>query len=76
VPAVARALGLAADLFDVRDVTALDAISAQVARANVQALFISQGPTFNTRRADITAMATARACRRCTAFGNSRMPAA
>ena len=30
--------------------------SAQVARAGVQALFISQGPTLNSRRADITAM--------------------
>ena len=43
-------------MFEVRDVTTLDAISAQVARAGVQALFISQGPTLNSRRADITAM--------------------
>jgi len=56
LPTVARALGLAVDMFEVRDVTTLDAISAQVARAGVQALFISQGPTLNSRRADITAM--------------------
>jgi putative ABC transport system substrate-binding protein len=57
LPAVARALGLAVDRFEVRDVTTLDAISAEIARAGVRALFISQGPTFNSRRADITAMA-------------------
>jgi putative ABC transport system substrate-binding protein len=57
LPAVARALGLAVEMFEVRDVTTLDAVSAQVARAGVQALFISQGPTFNSRRADVTAMA-------------------
>jgi putative ABC transport system substrate-binding protein len=56
LPAVARALGLAVDVFEVRDLTMLDAVSAQVARAGVQALFISQGPTFNSRRGEITAM--------------------
>jgi putative tryptophan/tyrosine transport system substrate-binding protein len=56
LPAVARALGLAVDMFEIRDVTTLDAILAQVARAGVQALFISQGPTFMSRRGDITAM--------------------
>ncbi len=57
LPAVARALGLAVDMLEVRDVTRLDAVSAQVARAGVQALFVSQGPTFNSRRAEITATA-------------------
>ena len=56
LPAVARALGLAVDMFEVRDVTKLDAVSAQVARAGVRALFVGQGPTFNSRRAEITAM--------------------
>jgi putative tryptophan/tyrosine transport system substrate-binding protein len=56
LPAVARALGLAVAVFEVRDLTMLDAVSAQVARAGVQALFISQGPTFNSRRGEITAM--------------------
>jgi ABC-type uncharacterized transport system substrate-binding protein len=56
LPAVARALGLAVDMFEVRDATKLDAVSAQVARAGVRAVFVSQGPTFNSRRAEITAM--------------------
>jgi putative ABC transport system substrate-binding protein len=56
LPAVARALGLAVDLFEVRDVTRLDAVSAQIASAGVQALFVGQGPTLNTGRADVTAM--------------------
>jgi putative ABC transport system substrate-binding protein len=57
LPAVARALGLGVQVFEVRDVTKLDAVSAQVARAGVQALFVGQGPTLNTARAEITAMA-------------------
>jgi ABC-type uncharacterized transport system substrate-binding protein len=56
LPAAAKALGMTIHIFEVRDVTKLDAVSAQVARAGVQALFISQGPTLNSRRADITAM--------------------
>jgi putative ABC transport system substrate-binding protein len=57
LPAVARALGFAVQVIEVRDVTKLDAVSAQVAGAGVQALFVGQGPTLNTGRAEITAMA-------------------
>jgi ABC-type uncharacterized transport system substrate-binding protein len=57
LPAVARALGLAVQLFEVRDVTKLDPIAAQVERADVQALFIGQGPALNSARVDIAAMA-------------------
>jgi len=57
LPAVARALGLAVDLFEVRDVKTLDAVASQVARAGVQALFVSQGPAFTSRPAELTTMA-------------------
>jgi putative ABC transport system substrate-binding protein len=57
LPAVARTLGLTFEMLEVRDVTKLDAVSAQVVRAGVQALFVGQGPTLNTGRAEIAAMA-------------------
>jgi ABC-type uncharacterized transport system substrate-binding protein len=57
LPAVARALGLAVGLFEVRDVKMLDAVASQVVRAGVQALFVSQGPAFTSRPAELTTMA-------------------
>src|SRR5262249_5301246 len=54
LPAAAQALGMAIDVFEVRDVTRLDVVSAQVARAGVQALVVGPGPTFFSP--EITAM--------------------
>jgi putative ABC transport system substrate-binding protein len=56
LPAAARALGMDAQVFNVRDVTKLDAVSAEVAGAGIQALFIGQGPTLNSVRTEVTAM--------------------
>jgi putative tryptophan/tyrosine transport system substrate-binding protein len=55
--AVTRALGLTFQAFEVRDVGGLDAVSAQVVGAGMQALFVGQGPAFNSHRAKLTAMA-------------------
>ena len=56
LPAAAGALGVGIDLFEVRDVNSLDAVSAQVMRAGVQALFVGPGPTLVSGRAEITRM--------------------
>ena len=56
VPAAARALGIAIEVFEVRDTTKLDVVSAQVERAGMQALLVGQGPTLNSGRAEVTAM--------------------
>jgi putative ABC transport system substrate-binding protein len=56
LPAAAQALGVVVHLFEVRDVTKLDVVSAEVVRAGVQALFVAPGPTFFFP--EITAMAT------------------
>jgi putative ABC transport system substrate-binding protein len=56
LPAAARALGMDAHVFNVRDATKLDAVSAEVAGAGMQALLIGQGPTLNSVRAEVTAM--------------------
>jgi putative ABC transport system substrate-binding protein len=55
LPTAARTLGVAVQLFEVRDITRLDAVSAQVVDAGVQALFVAPGPTFFSPA--ITAMA-------------------
>ena len=76
LPAAAGALGVGIDLFEVRDVNSLDAVSAQVMRAGVQALFVGPGPTLVSGRAEITRMvARLRLSRPCTASGSSRTQA-
>jgi ABC-type uncharacterized transport system substrate-binding protein len=57
LPAAARALGVALEQFDLRDVTKPDAVAAAIGRAGVQALFVGDGPTLNSARAELTAMA-------------------
>jgi putative ABC transport system substrate-binding protein len=57
LPAAAQALGLTVEVFAVRDVTGLDAVSSQITRAGTQALFVGQGPTLNAGRAQIAALA-------------------
>jgi putative ABC transport system substrate-binding protein len=56
LPAAARALGIALEQFEVRDLTKLDAVAAAIGRANVGALFVGDGPTLNSARAEIAAM--------------------
>ena len=46
MPAAAHALGMAINVFEVRDVSGLDMVSAQIAQAGVEALIVGPGPTF------------------------------
>jgi putative ABC transport system substrate-binding protein len=56
LPAATRALGVAVEQFEVRDVTKFDAVAAAIGRAGVQALLVGDGPTLNSARADIIAI--------------------
>ena len=55
LPAATGALDMAFEVFEVRDVTRLDVVSAQIMRAGVQALVVGPGPTFFSP--EITALA-------------------
>ena len=57
VPVAARALGVDFQVYEVRDVAKLDVVAAKVAGAGVQALFVGQGATLNSGRAEVAAMA-------------------
>jgi putative ABC transport system substrate-binding protein len=56
LPAATRALGMTLEQFEIRDVTKLDAMAAAIGRANVGALFVGDGPTLMSGRAEIVAM--------------------
>jgi putative ABC transport system substrate-binding protein len=56
LPAATRALGVTLEQFDLPDVTKLDAVAAAIGRADVGALFVGDGPTLLSARAEITAM--------------------
>jgi putative ABC transport system substrate-binding protein len=56
VPPAARALGLTFQIFEVRG-GAFDTAFARALRAGMQALFVSEAPTFNSRPADIADLA-------------------
>ena len=56
LPAATRALGVTLEQFELRDVTKLDAVAAAIGRADVGALFVGDGPTLLSARAEITAM--------------------
>jgi putative ABC transport system substrate-binding protein len=56
LPAASFALGMTVEVFQVRDVNRLEAVSAQLARAGVQGLFVGPGPTLVSGRAEITGM--------------------
>jgi putative ABC transport system substrate-binding protein len=56
LPEAARAFGVAIEEFKVRDLTTLEAVSAQVIRAGVQALLVGPGPMLVSGRAEITRM--------------------
>jgi putative tryptophan/tyrosine transport system substrate-binding protein len=55
--APSRALGLTVNVFTVRDAAGIGAAFAAAARENVQALFVSQSPFFNTHRVEIAEQA-------------------
>jgi putative ABC transport system substrate-binding protein len=55
--APAHALGLTVTIITVRDAAGIGAAFAAAARDNVQALFVSQSPFFNTHRVEIAAQA-------------------
>ena len=50
-------MGIAIEIIEVRDPSKLDAVAVEVARAGIQALKVGNGPTMNTARAEITALA-------------------
>jgi putative ABC transport system substrate-binding protein len=54
LPGAARDLSLVLQVFEVRDVTKLEAVSAKIVAAGVQALFVGPGPTLVSGRAEIT----------------------
>jgi putative tryptophan/tyrosine transport system substrate-binding protein len=54
--AATRALGITLEQFEVRDLTKLEAVAAVIGRANVEALFVGDGPTLNYARDAIAAM--------------------
>jgi putative tryptophan/tyrosine transport system substrate-binding protein len=54
----ARALGIDTKVFEVRDVTKLDAVAGEIARSGVQGLYVGHGPTLNTARVKAAALAT------------------
>jgi putative ABC transport system substrate-binding protein len=56
LPAAARSLGVTIQLIETRDISNLDAVAAEIMRANVQALFVGQGPFFLSARTQITGM--------------------
>jgi putative tryptophan/tyrosine transport system substrate-binding protein len=58
LPAAALAVGVAVELLQIRDLSNLDALAAEVARANVQGIFVGQAPFYLSRRAEIAAVAT------------------
>jgi len=51
--AAAKPLGIAIHIFEVRDIAQFDDVAAQIAGADIKALFIGQGPTFYSNRATI-----------------------
>ena len=54
--AASRALGITLEQFEVRDLTKLEAVAAAIGHANVEALFVGDGPTLTNGREAITAM--------------------
>jgi hypothetical protein len=50
LPTAPQTLNLSVEVFEIRDVSKLDALSAEVERAHVHALFVAPGPTFFYRR--------------------------
>ena len=56
LPNAAKALNISLNIFKIRDPATLHDMSTQIVGAGVQALFVGQGPTFNSARARIVAL--------------------
>jgi ABC-type uncharacterized transport system substrate-binding protein len=56
MPATARAIGMAIEVIEVRDLSNLDAVAAQVMRANVQGLLVGAAPFWISARTEITGL--------------------
>ena len=54
--AATRALGITLEQFEVQDVTKLEAVAAAIGHANVEALYVGDGPTLNYAREAIATM--------------------
>jgi putative ABC transport system substrate-binding protein len=57
LPAAARAVGVTFEVIQVRNFGNLDAMAAEIERANVQGLLVGQSPFYMSARAEVTAMA-------------------
>ena len=57
LPATARAVGISIEVIEVRDLGNLDAVAAQVMRANVQGLLVGAAPFWIQGRTEVAAMA-------------------
>ena len=58
LPAAAKGLNMTVQMFEARDSARISQMEDQVARSGVEALLVGGGPTLNSRRAEIAAMAT------------------
>jgi ABC-type uncharacterized transport system substrate-binding protein len=57
LPTAARAIGVAVELIQVRDLSNLNVLAEEIVRANVQGLFVGQTPFYLSRRAEIANVA-------------------
>jgi putative ABC transport system substrate-binding protein len=57
LPDTARAVGISIEVIEVRDLGNLDAVAAQVMRANVQELLVGAAPFWIPARTEVAAMA-------------------
>lgn len=57
LPATARAVGISIEVIEVRDLGNLDAVAAQVMRANIQGLLVGAAPFWIPARKEVAAMA-------------------
>src|SRR5262245_29671984 len=57
LPAAAKGLNMTVQMFEARDSARISQLEDQVARSGVGALRVGGGPTFNSRRAEIAALA-------------------
>jgi putative ABC transport system substrate-binding protein len=76
LPVAARAIGVTIEGIEVRDLGNLDAVAAQVARANVQGLFVGIPPSSFPPGQKLQPWRLASSCQPCLAGASSRMRAA
>jgi ABC-type uncharacterized transport system substrate-binding protein len=58
LPAAAKALNVTVQMFEVRDSAGMSQMADQLASSGVEAFLVGSGPTLNSRRDEIAAMAT------------------